>query len=140
MFRMTVLLFALTIAAAVAQQRDGYDEWFTERTMRVDYFHTGDAKAETIALDRVVSDGPWPGSRTRLIDDLNLGKYLVEVRDRETHRVLFSRGFATIYGEWETTDEAKHMHRTFHESVRFPWPRKPVQVVLSKCDRENALQ
>jgi hypothetical protein len=32
------------------------------------------------------------------------------------------------------------MHRTFHESVRFPWPRKPVQVVLSKRDRENAFQ
>jgi hypothetical protein len=25
--------------------------------MRVDYFHTGDAKAETIALDRVVPMG-----------------------------------------------------------------------------------
>ncbi len=104
MIRITVLLLMFTIATAPAQQPGGYDEWFTDRTMRVDYFHTGDAKSETIALDRVVADGPWPGSRTRLIDDLNLGKYLVEVRDRETHRVLFSRGFATIYGEWETTE------------------------------------
>ena len=43
--------------------------------MRVDYFHTGGAGQEIVALDRVVSDGPWPGSRTRLIDDTNLGKY-----------------------------------------------------------------
>ena len=140
MIRITALLLFFTIAFVRAEQPGGYNEWFTDRTMRVDYFHTGDAKAETIALDRVVADGAWPGSRTRLIDDLNLGKYLVEVRDRETNRILFSRGFATIYGEWETTDEAKHMHRTFHESVRFPWPRKPVQVVLSKRDRANAFQ
>jgi hypothetical protein len=140
MTRLAVPLLFFAIALVRAEQPAGYHEWFTDRTMRVDYFHTGDAKAETIALDRVVSDGAWPGSRTRLIDDLNLGKYLVEVRDRDTNRVLFSRGFATIYGEWETTDEAKHMHRTFHESVRFPWPRKPVQVVLSKRDRENAFQ
>lgn len=140
MTRLAVLLLFFTIAFAHAEQPGGYNEWFTDRTMRVDYFHTGNAKAETIALDRVVADGAWPGSRTRLIDDLNLGKYLVEVRDRETNRVLFSRGFATIYGEWETTGEAKNMHRTFHESVRFPWPRKPVQVVLLKRDRENAFQ
>jgi hypothetical protein len=140
MTRLAVLLLFFTITFIRAEQPGGYNEWFSDRTMRVDYFHTGDAKAETIALDRVVADGAWPGSRTRLIDDLNLGQYLVEVRDRETNRVLFSRGFATIYGEWETTDEAKQMHRTFHESVRFPWPRKPVQVVLSKRDRENAFQ
>ncbi|CAN5684074.1 IgA Peptidase M64 [soil metagenome] len=138
--RILSLLLLLNIAAARAEQPKGYNDWFTDRTMRVDYFHTGTATEEVLALDRVVADGPWPGSRTRLIDDLNLGKYLVEVRDRETNRVLWSRGFATIYGEWETTDEAKQMHRTFHESVWFPWPRKPVQVVLSKRDRENAFQ
>ena len=41
---------------------------------------------EIVALDRVVSDGPWAGSRTRLVDDLNLGKYLFEVIDRDTNR------------------------------------------------------
>ena len=33
-----------------------------------------------------------------------------------------------MYGEWETTAEAKTVHRTFHESVRFPWPAQPVRV------------
>ena len=40
--------------------------------------------------------------------------------------LLYSRGFASVFGEWETTDEAKTAQRTFHESVRFPWPKEPV--------------
>ena len=110
-----------------------FEPTFTADTMRVDYFHTGGPKSgETIALDRVVNDGPWPGSRTQLVDPTNLGPYRFEVRDRGTGTLLYSRGFASIYGEWETTTEHKSAHRTFHESLRFPWPRQPVAVTLSK--------
>ena len=106
--------------------------------MRVDYFHSGGLGTEIFGLDRVVSDGPWAGSRTHLVDDLNLGKYLFEVVDRQTNRVIYSRGFASIYGEWETTPDSRRRHRAFHESLRFPWPRRPVQLVLNKRDRENS--
>jgi hypothetical protein len=112
----------------------GYDAFFTARTMRVDYFHSGTAAEEHISLDRIVADGPWPGSRTRLVDDLNLGPYFFEVRDLATNRVLYSRGFASVFGEWETTPEAKKTWRTYHESVRFPWPKQPVQLTLLKRD------
>ena len=123
---------------AGAASADSFDLHFVDKTMRVDYFHSGGRGTEIFGLDRIVSDGPWAGSRTRLIDDLNLGKYFFEVIDRRTNRVLFSRGFASIYGEWETTPEARRMHRTFHESLRFPWPRRPVQIVLKVRDAESA--
>ncbi len=116
----------------------GFEAHFVDRTMRVDYFHSGGRGTEIVALDQVVSDGPWAGSRTRLVDELNLGKYLFEVIDRRTNRVIYSRGFASIYGEWETTPESREVHRTFHESLRFPWPRRPVQVVLKARDAENS--
>lgn len=110
------------------------------RTMRVDYYHTGDATEERFSLDSVAIEGEWPGRMDRLVDDTNLGKYLFEVRDRKTNRILYSRGFASIYGEWETTDEAKETHRTFSESVRFPAPDAPVQLVLKKRDAQNAFR
>ena len=110
-----------------------------DRTMRVDYFHTGGPKAgETISLDRVVNDGAWPGSRTQLIDPTNLGKYQVEVRDAASNDLLYSRGFASVFGEWETTAEVRTMHRTFHESVRFPWPAAPIRVALRKRQADNS--
>ena len=117
---------------------EGFDAYFIDKTMRVDYFHSGGRGTEIFGLDRVVSDGPWAGSRTRLVDDLNLGKYLFEVVDRRTNRAIYSRGFASIYGEWETTPESRRVHRTFHESLRFPWPRRPVQVVLKVRDAESS--
>src|SRR5688572_27459162 len=108
-------------------------------TMRVDYYHTGNATEERFSLDRVVVEPlPWPGGKP--IDDTNLGKYFFEVIDRETNRTLYSRGFASIYGEWETTGEAKNVTRTFHESLRFPAPDAPVQVVLKKRDARNAFR
>src|SRR5687767_12482530 len=77
-----------------------------DRTLRVDYVHTGGPRAgETFALDRVVNDGPWPGSRTQLVDATNLGPYRAEVRDVTSGQLLYSRGFASVYGEWETTAE-----------------------------------
>src|SRR5260370_11705330 len=101
------------------------------RTFRVDYFHTGNAAEERFSLDRLVLEPlPWPGNPAKQIDETNLGKYLFEVRDRGTNRLLYSRGFSSIYGEWEATPEAKEIYRTFHESFRFPSPDGPVQILL----------
>ncbi|HXG93739.1 MAG TPA: IgA Peptidase M64 [Blastocatellia bacterium] len=111
------------------------------RTMRVDYYHTGNASQEMFSLDRIAIEPlAWPGNPAKMIDDTNLGKYFFEVRDRATNRVVYSRGFASIYGEWETTDEAKSMNRTFQESLRFPAPASPVQVILKKRDADNSFR
>jgi hypothetical protein len=111
------------------------------QTMRLDYYHTGNASTEMFSVDRVVVEPlPWPGNPAKGIDDTNLGKYFFEVIDRKSNRVVYSRGFASIYGEWETTDEAKTANRTFHESLRFPTPEGPVQVVVKKRDAQNAFR
>jgi hypothetical protein len=121
--------------ASTSVARSSFD---VDRTMRVDYFHTGGGKTpETISLDRVVNDGPWAGSRTQLIDRTNLGPYLFEVQDA-SGTALYSRGFASVYGEWTTTEEPATMSRTFHESLRFPWPQSPVTVVLKKRNATGA--
>lgn len=110
-------------------------------TMRVDFYHTGNAKEEHFSLDRIVLEPlPWPGSPTRTIDDTNRGKYFFEVADAASGRVLFSRGFSSIYGEWETTGEAQKIDRTFEESLRFPAPSAPVRIVVRKRDARNVFK
>jgi len=109
--------------------------------MRFDYFHSGNAKEERFSWGRVVLEPlEWPGNPAHPLDDLNLGRYFFEVRDAATGRPLYSRGFASIYGEWETTEEAKTIDRTFEESVRFPAPDAPVTVVMEKRDAANAFR
>ncbi len=110
-------------------------------TMRVDYYHTGNATQEHFSLDRVVVEPlPWPGNPARPIDALDRGKYFFEVVDAASGKVVYSRGFASMYGEWETTAEAKSMNRTFSESLRFPGVDKPVRIVLKKRDPKNAFR
>jgi hypothetical protein len=111
----------------------GFDDDFTGATLRVDYHHTGTAHEEHLALHRIRVEGPWPGSRTQLIDTSNLGKYLTEVVDQASNRLLYTRGFASIFGEWETTGEARDgIWRSIEEAVRIPEPRKPFQVRIRK--------
>ncbi len=136
-----ISLLALRSSSGRAPQTAPFD---FDQTMRVDYFHTGapasaDAAGaaphkkivETIGLDRVVNDGAWAGSRTQLVDSTDLGPYLFEVHDA-AGTAIYSRGFSSVYAEWETTPEPAQRSRTFHESLRFPWPRQPVSVALKK--------
>jgi len=111
-----------------------FDVYFSDKTMRLDYNHSGTSKEEHFAVDRIVSDGPWPGSRFVLIDKLDLGLYFFKVIDQANKTLLYSRGFASIFGEWETTPEADKTWGSFNESLRFPWPKKPVTVILEKRD------
>ena len=117
-----------------------YAEFFAGNTLRLDYFHGGNNKEEKFSVDQVVSDGAWPGSKTQLIDKLELGLYFYKVVDKQSHVLLYSRGFASIFGEWQTTPEADSVWGTFSESIRFPWPLKPVIVILEKRDADNKFQ
>ncbi len=98
--------------------------------LRLDLVHAGSASEERLAYHGLAREGPWAGNPARPIDDTNLGRYLFEVRDRATNRLLYSRGFASVFGEWQTTEEAGRGWRAFSESLRFPEPAAPVQVVV----------
>jgi hypothetical protein len=114
-----------------------FENFLSDKTMRLDYFHAGTATEEHFSTDRIVSDGIWSGSKKILCDNLKLGLYFFKVIDRETKLLLFSKGFASIFGEWQTTPEASGKWGVFHESLRFPWPSKSVTVILQKRDSLN---
>jgi hypothetical protein len=137
----TAMTPLLLFVASLLPPPDDFDARFTGLTLRFDYHHCGTSGAEHVCLDRLRLEGPWPGSRTQLHDETNLGKYRFELVDAATHRVLYSRGFCSIYGEWETTGEAREgMWRSFHESQRFPEPRARAQVVLKKRGDDGAFR
>lgn len=135
------LICAASGAAALGLRSQSDPRARKPTTMRVDYYHTGNDKEERFSLDRVVIEPlPWAGNSARQVDDTNRGKYFFEVIDSASGRILYSRGFASIYGEWETTAEAKSMNRTFSESLRFPLLDKPGRVVVKKRDAKNSFQ
>src|SRR5262245_32603864 len=84
---------AAVAAAAAAQPSSPFQRSFTEQTMRVEFSHSGGPAGERVRVVRIVADGAWPGSRSSLVDDLDLGDYRVEVADRMTGESLYAHGF-----------------------------------------------
>ena len=103
---LVLFLFAAALGCGALTAADSFDTYFTGSTMRLDFFHTGTAEMEEISLERVRIEGEWPGSRAQLLDWTNLGKYQFEIVDLASQKTLYSRGFASIYGEWETTSRS----------------------------------
>ena len=108
------------------------------QTMRVDFYHTGNRDTEMFSLDQVVLEPlPFPGNMLQPLDSTYRGKYAFAVVDPDSGHIAWSRSFSSIYGEWETTGEAREINRSFHESLRFPVQSRPFDVVVSKRGAAN---
>ena len=111
------------------------------QTMRVDFYHTGNRNLELFSLDQVVLEPlPWPGNMLQPIDSTFRGKYAFAVVDPDSGEVAWSRSFSSIYGEWETTAEAREINRTYHESLRFPAQSRPFDVIIKKRGEGNKFE
>ncbi len=131
-----VLLFMVALNA-----QDVFYTFFKDSTLRVDYYHTGNANTETITLDRFYQFPFWSGTTQKLIDPFDNGKYYVKLFDAESGQLLFSRGYNSYFGEYQTTSEAKQgTQRTYHETLLLPFPKVPVILRLYVRDRLNRLQ
>lgn len=139
--RRTVLggALILVLAAGLSAQTVAFDDHFIDRTLRVDYHHIGDAAGETATLDRLYDQGTWAGSRTRLVDAFNVGRYRVSLSDAATGAALYARGFDSYFGEYKTSGPAlEGVKRTYHESALVPFPKRKVRFLLEARDRANA--
>jgi len=131
-----ILLFFLSIAFA---QNINYSDYFTNNTLRFDYYHSGVADTEYISLDELRLESEWPGSKSNLLDEMHFGLYRFEVIDSESNKLIYAYPFASIFGEWQTTGEASSgIWRTFHESQRFPEPRKSFKLILKKRNPDGS--
>ncbi|MBI1807582.1 MAG: peptidase M64 [Ignavibacteria bacterium] len=136
--RALVLICSLWFIAtpALLARSSAFDQFFIDKTLRVDIFHTGTKGTETFSLDHAYEEGAWPGSAVNLLDTLDLGEYQIRVYDRLSAALIFSRGYSTMFNEWQTTDEASAMiYRTFHETVRLPYPKGKIQLTISRRDK-----
>ncbi|MCW8960750.1 MAG: peptidase M64, partial [Ignavibacteriaceae bacterium] len=131
----TVFLFLLFVSLAYSQIN--FDNYFVSKTLRFDYFHTGDSLNDYYSFDELIEEPFWGGSKVNMIDKFNYGKYKFEVFDKESGNLIYSRGYSTLFSEWQTTEEAKHTERTFSETVVFPFPIEPVVVKFLEHNRKN---
>ena len=131
-----VFSFAFFTPSIVFSQVN-FDEYFLNKTLRLDYYHTGNKENDSYSFDELIEEPYWGGSKVNLIDTLNYGRYEFIVHDMESGKVIYSKGYSTLFNEWQTTEEAKHTTRTFSETVTFPYPKNPVKVEFYSRNRLN---
>jgi hypothetical protein len=133
------LFFFLLLFVSITYSQIDFDDYFEDKTLRLDYFHTGDSINDYYSLDELIEEPFWGGSKVNLIDKFNYGKYKFEVYDEASNTLIYSRGYSTLFNEWQTTEEANHTTKTFSETVVFPFPKNPVVVKFYSHNRKNEL-
>ncbi|HRW97091.1 MAG TPA: M64 family metallopeptidase [Bacteroidales bacterium] len=131
-----LVVFSGFCVAASAQ----FDHYFHDRTLRIDYYHAGNAASEFYYFDEMIEEPYWGGSKTNLIDTLSYGEYFFEVVDSKTGSVIYSRGYGSLFSEWQTTDEAKQTSKSFTETVVFPFPKNDVRVDFFSRNRKGVFE
>lgn len=138
--RVMIFIFLCGVAVWPAFAQVTFDDYFIDKAMRIDLYHVGDAKEEILTIDHIYQEGIWPESRTHLIDPFGYGRYTVRVIDIASNRLIYSRGFDSMFGEYKTTTPALNgVKRVFERSVRIPYPKRPVLLVFEMQDKKHLL-
>lgn len=130
MKRLFLFFLVLFSIPAVSQ----FDKFFLDKSLRLDYSHSGNNKNEYFFFEEFIEEPHWGGSKVNLVDTFEYGNYYVKVFNKSNDSLLYSRGYSSLFREWQTTDEAKEISRSMSESVVIPFPKQPVDIVIYSRD------
>lgn len=129
-----VLLFVVSTASAQ------FDNYFFPKSMRYDYYHAGNSEKEYFFFDKVLEEPYWAGSRTQLTDALGYGNHQFRIYDTATGRLIYSRGFCSLFQEWQASPEAKVTQIAHPESVVFPYPKNKFRIEFYSRNKANEFE
>ncbi len=135
MKKLTLLLLLLISANIYAQVE--FDKYFTNKTMRFDYNRAGNNTWNSVFFEQIKEEPYWSGSKASLLDKFEYGHYKFMVYDLKSNTLIYTRGYNTLFDEWQSTPEAKVMSRTFYETVIFPYPKGKVKIELHERKRDG---
>jgi hypothetical protein len=133
----TTILFILFCISISGIAQNKFDKYFTEKVLRFDFMLAGNNKNTNVYPVGMKEELFWAGSNTNLIDPFNSGNFKYEVFDDIDNTLIYSRGFCTLFQEWQTTTEAKSMDRSFYEVASMPFPKNRVRFIISIRGRDG---
>ena len=126
-----VFLFAIAFSLLSWAQNINFGQYFLdEGSLRMDVFQCGTSDSSHYVFERFIIEPHFGGSKVNLIDPFNFGTNRVKVIDAQTNTLIYSRGYNTLFREWQTTDEARVTERCYEESVSVPLPRNEAYIIL----------
>ncbi len=139
MKKVKVFLFIFLFSSLVFGQVK-FNEYFYNKTLRIDYYHTGNFNEDSYSIDRLKEEPYWGGTKTNLIDPYDYGYYKIEVFDDSSGQEIYSTSYNTLFQEWRTTAESKKTTKTFSETVTIPYPKHDITVEFFSRDKDNKFQ
>lgn len=122
-----VLLIALP---ALVNAQIQFNDYFKSKSFRFDFLLGGNSKEVFVYPQQMKEEPFWAGNKTNLIDPFDYGSYRFRVFDLKSDSLIFSKGFSTLFQEWQTTAEAKKISRTYYQAAIFPFPKKEVRLEI----------
>ena len=114
-----------------------FDDYFVNKTLRLDYTFSGTATEQHIAVDELCQTDGWYGKRQNLADVPIEGNGQVIVRVHNKDKVIYRNSFSTLFQEWQSYDEAKEKARSFENVFIVPMPKDTVDVTLQLMDNRR---
>jgi hypothetical protein len=133
-----LILFSLLIFTVSARGQVRFENYFTDKVLRCDFMFSGNSQNTSVFPMGMKQEPFWAGSNKNLTDPFGFGNFRYEVFDDTSNILLYSRGFSSLYQEWQTTSEAKNISRSFYEVVTMPFPKKKIKFMLSERKRDGS--
>ncbi len=130
----TVVLLSISLSAF--NQTD-YGKYFTDKVLRFDFMLAGNHEKTVVYPVAMKKEPYWAGSAETLLDPFDYGNFKYELYSAGDNKLIYSRGFSTLYQEWQTTAEAKTTERSFYEVAKMPFPLSEVRFVLKIRKRDG---
>ena len=105
-----------------------------EQTLRVDYMFSGTDKSVEISLDEMSRFDGWAGRRTNLTEVPVRGNGQICMTDVQTGDTLYRMSFSTLFQEWQTTEEATKVRKSFENVFLLPMPTAKAKVNVHLYD------
>lgn len=129
MKKITFAIILLTSLLKVSAQ--GFEDFFTDKTLRIDYTFSGDVKTQHIAIDQLYVSPHWYGKKRRLTEVPAKGNGQIVVQDHRSGTVIYKNSFSTLFQEWLSYPEASHTKRSFENVFLTPMPRDTVDITIT---------
>lgn len=117
-----------------------FEDYFEDRTLRLDYIFAGDSSQQQIYVDELISLPRWYGKRQRLAEVPLRGNGQIIVRSQADGSVIYRHSFSCLFQEWLSTAESKHTKKSFENVFLVPFPKAPVDITVELRDYHDAIQ
>lgn len=133
----TIISFFLFIVSFVLQAQNDFDKYFTNKVLRFDFMLAGNSQKTLVYPVGMKEEPFFAGSKINLVNSSDAGNFKYEIFDHALDEPIYSRGFGTLFQEWQTTAEAKTIERSFYEVATMPYPKEKIRFVLSRRERNG---